>query len=991
MNKWFLKILSVFIFVVFCKFSVAQINHANIIGTSEGLPSSKVRALQIDFNGRLWIGTENGLVTYKEGMTKPQLVHDSIPFYNCWSITQDADGGMWFAGYGEGVAYKKNETWKTYTIQNGLISNNTRKLFCDQHKVYVGSDKGVMAIDLKTDEISVFVDSLWQSIDPHVLDFFSYKNEVYAVTYKQGIYRLNQFNLSIEKVNDITPIDGVHTFRDSIIINNENITYTGSTKGVVSGISIEKRNAVSSYWAFDTTSFGVVYAAAWGRTEGTGGVYKMDSGKWVSCDKNWDITTNDFRDIVIDKKTNTLFAASMTKGVYSVDLNETIIHYPSETVQQVLATPYGEWILHNSYLELKTKNNITLKFTESQFISESEKGKARKTFGWENNPKFYELGDSKNNKELNLYQIRKSNSGIWINTSRGMFEINTKGVFVSYLPTHNFVFDVDDSNRIVEAIPYGGARFLKAEKQQGFYDLTENNVPDNVLDIASFDSTVFFASIFTGLYHFNENQFFSCKKDSQLLDNKLRKLYKADKDEMWVITDFGDLYKVNLANGFQVFDTINVTELYGSVILDALKYNDYSIILTNEGLNIYHPHKGNRLIDQDQGLKGDLYSLNILNDFVYLSGFSGYYSINLIQLLHENVANKTVEVTELLVNNEKWNFKNKENLKLNYDQNALELFFTHQGFKYPNKLRFQYRLRPDQNWSSPTKYRFVLLPYLESGNYEIGIRVLDANEGMVYETTILKIRILESIYKSWWFYTIISILLLGIGYIYLMRRTNRLIREEQRIAQANFELDKSKMQGLLSRMNPHFLFNALNSIQSFVLSNETDRAIRYIGKFAYLMRATLNLSQSLVIRLNDEIEYLKSYIEIENLRFENNVKCIWKIDETLDLDEIELPGMILQPLIENVFVHGFNTNSKSPKLEISIKQKKENYLKVTIKDNGIGFDSTDVKSTSQGIKLIEKRLALLEKDKPHLLNITSKLNKGTRVEVLFFIGEQEEV
>jgi ligand-binding sensor domain-containing protein len=986
MSKSWNNLLWLFAIVVFHFNGIAQINRANVISTSEGLPSPKVRALCIDLNSNIWIGTENGLATYKNGIVTPQLINDSIPFYNCWSIVQDSEGGMWFAGYGEGVAYKSIGKWKTFTIQNGLISNNTRKLFYHNGKMYIGCDKGVMSIDIDSNNISVYMDSSWRNIYPHVLGFYVNMDTVYAVTNNQGVYRLIESNTGVEKVNDITPIHGVHVFKDSIILSHEKSNYYGLISDVNSGKPVEQSEANSSFWAFDTTDSGNLFAAGLGLQNGTGGVYNMASNKWSSNHLDWGIRTNDFRSLVIDKNANTLYAGSMTKGLFVVDLNQIIIDYPGESVKQALAAPDGVWVLHNSYLEFIRNNNTTINFNPGQFKNFAKKNESRLAFDWALNSHGYKLGKNKNQANISIYQIRLGNVGVWVNTSIGMFELNSDGSFNSFLPTHNFIFNVTDSNTIIEAIPYGGIRFLEAQEEEKYFDLSEPNVPDNVLDIVCYDSTIFFTSIFSGLYCYNNNQFVSYKKVSLLADEKLRKLYKADSNELWVVTDFGRLYKVNVNNGFHILDTIDVSELYGAIILDVSKYNEYTLILTNEGLNIYHSNKGNRLIDAEQGLTGDLYGIAVKNNCVYVGAFSGYYKVNLTKLLNQPINSKKLTLARLLVNNKEVEINDAKNSSLNYDENAIQVFFETDGFQYPNKVEYQYRLRDDQLWSSPTTNTFILLPYLQEGNYQIEIRVQDANEGTLTDFSLLSIQISGAFYKAWWFYILIVLGLFGVGYGYSKRRTSRLLKEEQLIASANFELDKSKMQGLLSRMNPHFLFNALNSIQSFVLNNETDRAVRYIGKFARLMRSTLDLSQSLMITLDEEVNYLKSYIEIENLRFENKVECIWEIDGKIDLADIEIPGMVLQPIIENVFVHGFTPEIKDPKLEIKVSIDNVDYIKVVIKDNGVGCDLKNVNSNSKGINLIRKRLILLEKDMPHLLQMNSELGKETVVEVLFFVG-----
>ena len=193
------------------------------------------------------------------------------------------------------------------------------------------------------------------------------------------------------------------------------------------------------------------------------------------------------------------------------------------------------------------------------------------------------------------------------------------------------------------------------------------------------------------------------------------------------------------------------------------------------------------------------------------------------------------------------------------------------------------------------------------------------------------------------------------------------------------ELAELKVTSLRSQMNPHFIFNSLNSIKLYIINNEKENAVYYLNKFSKLIRKILNASQEKEISLADEIETMKLYINIENIRFNNEIDFRVIISKSLNIDTIKIPSLILQPFLENAIWHGLASKKENKKLEIKIKKWDEFHLSITIKDNGIGREkSAEInsrkihKTNSVGIKLTEERLSNFAKDYENNYNLTYK-------------------
>jgi len=209
---------------------------------------------------------------------------------------------------------------------------------------------------------------------------------------------------------------------------------------------------------------------------------------------------------------------------------------------------------------------------------------------------------------------------------------------------------------------------------------------------------------------------------------------------------------------------------------------------------------------------------------------------------------------------------------------------------------------------------------------------------------------------GWSFGSILFTFLIGL-WIYKIR-----IRQLKKQEAAKRRIKELEIKAIRSQMNPHFIFNALNSIQSLINSNQFKEANIYLSKFAILLRGVLNNSDKSRISLSDELQAVELYCQLEQLRFEFKFEI--NTDPTLNNDLIEIPGMIIQPLAENAVVHGLSGKGELGKLNISVNRQNGN-LCIVVSDNGIGLSQKINDSLSQkgfGLKLVEERINILNLD-----------------------------
>jgi LytS/YehU family sensor histidine kinase len=181
------------------------------------------------------------------------------------------------------------------------------------------------------------------------------------------------------------------------------------------------------------------------------------------------------------------------------------------------------------------------------------------------------------------------------------------------------------------------------------------------------------------------------------------------------------------------------------------------------------------------------------------------------------------------------------------------------------------------------------------------------------------------------------------------------------------ELFEIQQKALQLQMNPHFIFNSLNAIQSFVIANDTDKAIHYLSKFSQLMRLILTNSGETSIPLKEELKAVRHYIDIERLRFDNKFDCQISVDPEIDQEFIEIPPMIIQPFVENAILHGLIHSNAEGHIKIDIRLQ-DDYLFCSIEDNGVGREkaqqireSSGIKRKSRGVIITKERLEILNK------------------------------
>ncbi|MBC5839292.1 sensor histidine kinase [Flavobacterium muglaense] len=970
--------------------------------TIDGLPNNSVYSIYKDSRGILWVGTANGLSAIQNGEVKNYFTSDGLAHNSCWAIVEDVNHNMWFGSHGGGLTFYDGKKFTVINSKKGLINDKIRKLFIHKNLLYVGTEFGISVLDIKTHKIILNKKITGSTNLFQVMGFFDFQSKVYFQTFNDGLWSIDLKSKNIHlatkqkgavfslfKTNDSLYLANTDSLNNSI--NKTHIVdYIGNKKSKTSFGS-------TVFWDFVKDKRGIIYSAGNGINFSTGGIFKNEKDKLTNVNTIFGVDSNEVWSLYYDEKLDILYVGTIDKGLYKIDLTEQINHYPSSffnkpklVVVDIVNTEKENLILHKNGLLFLTEHKITKELRNKSFYDFAQ-------YRFRTNPKLeeYEYFVSFLKTKLNGFELRGIkiiNSIIWINSTIGLFSVNKEGVIVDYYPLSTSAFDFIKPNKIIFQVAYG--QFCEVNNFRNNtifkeYEPNNLNIPKDAFTILTIENKRYIASYSNGLYTYENGKLYSFYFNNIWKEKELVHAKINDKKELIIANSFGDVFIIDVLKGFKIIKKIDRKQLIGNSISFLESYKDYLFIGTEKGLNIYK-NGVVRLIDEEQGLTCKAFtSSNIKGTILTMGTKNGFFEFNFKSYISQKTPILEIKIKGIDVNFEainekhfKWLAYNSKSISLPYNKNTISFAFEPHNVEYPDKLEYRYKVigLTNSNWSKWTKDKNVNLTYLPNGNYTMRLETKDLFSGVVSTNDILEIQITPPFWKTYWFISTSFILICLCVYLIYRNRIGKITREERAKSEVQKRLAETKMEALQSKMNPHFIFNAMNSIQNYIIDNNTDDALMYMGEFSKIIRKTLNNSSVQRIALSEEIEYLKSYIKLENMRFKNQVEFELIIDEELDLFETEIPPMLIQPFIENVFVHAFDSHSINPKLIISFKQS-DNYLFCKIIDNGKGMQSRNLNKlhASKGTDLAKERIALFQENNDNPITIRLNPNEGTTV------------
>lgn len=479
---------------------------------------------------------------------------------------------------------------------------------------------------------------------------------------------------------------------------------------------------------------------------------------------------------------------------------------------------------------------------------------------------------------------------------------------------------------------------------------------------------------------------------------------------MWVASDAG-LFRIQTSHHL-TYELVKVQD-FPIRSLKGIVQDERGVLWTSstDGLATYDPGDGSMhrfgLSDGLQDLEFSFWSVyKGERGQLFFGGINGinYFDPSAIipfdiaarPVITQILVNDEIPSEEMLTDNALRSVSEIRSLKLPFKKNKLSFRFAALEYSDPGSNRYRYQLVGlDKGFIDNGTEAFVSYASIPPGNYTLRVEASNSDGYWSGEAAELGITILPPLYQTWWFRILLIFLLSFVLYhwyryrIRIIQRREAFKRKEAEYKQLVAETETAVLR---LQMNPHFIFNSMNSINSFILNKNIQAAHDYLHSFSKLMRNVLERSEEYFTTVAEEIEWLDLYLKTEAMRMGKKLRYRFEVSSQLDPDETILPTMILQPFVENAIWHGISPKKGPGRILIRF-ERTTDYLLCEVEDDGVGrnFSSnTDSRPqrTSRALQITRRRLELLSEtqpNKPHFqvidLEDDNKQACGTKVEL----------
>jgi len=552
--------------------------------------------------------------------------------------------------------------------------------------------------------------------------------------------------------------------------------------------------------------------------------------------------------------------------------------------------------------------------------------------------------------------------GLILGSSEGKLMTYQKGDLITINALGKRPIEVVQGDPSSELIIYDDGYIRAYNKRTGeITDLLDASLKDAVF----ISPTTFYLGTNVGIYRmsWNDKKTFSTEAVDEIGErvyfieyNKQNKcLYASTANGLFEIPLVGRIRKITY-NGEVVFP--NYLHYSNGIIAVSTKKDGVLIIERNHVTRVIHPlingkeeelkkiifynntilaksSNGFFQFDQKGSLMKSIHSIfgfpskrvidfTVHNEQLWVSHSGGVQQIDL-KYTTSNTQTLTVRIDKMLLNNVSYDFKKAGHFSSN--QRKIQFVFSSPTLRNRQTIRYYFRLVGNDNtWSiNDGKSNQVTYNALASGHYTFQVKT--ENQGVFSKTISFSFDIASPIYLRWWF--IMIGILLFLGFVFLIYRWQ--LKIQQKKSQQINELNASKLTAIQSQMNPHFIFNSLNSIQDLILKGDVEHSYSYITTFSNLVRRTLNYSDKDFIDFDQELKLLELYLSLEKLRFKTDFNYTILHE---NVDDIMLPPLLVQPFIENALVHGLLHKEGQKRLKITFEL--TDVLICCVEDNGVG-------------------------------------------------------
>ena len=957
-----------------------------IIDVNNGLTTNNLTDLFLDHQDNLWIASYHGLMKHEGGrikhFDKVGKNADNISSLEMHSVIEDKCGNIWFATTGGVDMLNPNtniiEHIYLKSPYNGSTFIGYIYWICqdDEEFIWVSTDIGAFKID----NVSHFVEKISESKDEHGMPH-QYLNYTGGVSTTKGLWMSTNGGLTYYEYATKTFYHNYHNPDDKLAF-----CFAKKDKSLKSDLRMDDAGKL---WFVHDGSYLASYDVKTDKID----TFKMTFplGTWSCC-----------KSLAIDKYNN-VWIGTRHGGIFVFDQKQkAFTHYmykginsliPSNYIHSIEADKYG-------YVYVSTNNGLAIIDYYNHSIRERILS---------DDPRFldlrFESGDISYDEVRQLVYIPFYNYGyIEYNIKRDSFASHELTQFKKGTPLlmaeegkmmiayKNNMFGFNAAKNEInerdkrlspklDSIKGDIISYTKIKENE--YILKKNK--GQIIHLQGDSMYIFKGSGFKPNMNFSKNgkDIWYISKDVNLM------LYQVQshKTIKYDLQDHLSKSNFNFSNPRHLCDdgsNIWITGQTGVLKYDYHKdkLETYSVV---EGLS--HGFTFSVAADQNNDIwvaslggidKYDKKSNRFVNivpihDIGYMAAFGHvlltkdgkliFHLGNKLYILDPNTTSliepqSLLSFSEISVNG-KYYYQNDRKLsELSSKENNISLSYSLRDFINPERVNYSYRIN-NGRWVDNSNNTSIHLTSLNHGDYSIQIQAINS-KGIASNTILTNFSILAPYYQRPWFYALTSLVLAALIYFYYKNK----IRDIELKNQIAIQMAELKSKALRAQMNPHFLFNSLNTIQECIVTEKVEMAYDYLSIFSKFLRKVLNYSESNFITFSEELDLMDLYIKIESLRFTHKVSLTTHVDDSIDLDAELIPPMLLQPFIENAIRHGLRTREEGKAIWINLSSNADD-IKIDIIDNGIGIRQAELSKRhsnfshdyeSKGIEISTQRL-----------------------------------
>ncbi len=912
--------------------------HVNMFNydTENGLPSSEVYDSHQASNGMLWFSSDRGVFTYNGYQFSTYTTHSGLGNNTNFSIFEDSKKTLWFTGYNGTVTQYKNGKFEVHKTISDFVRNNypfdwISFIEFDETHIYFAltKNKRLFCYHIPTQQIVPFTEKS-KAAEPDMLKIGQTLYFINDRKFAAHGYLSNQ----LSKLFFISDSDGIYSSRNYIYHIRKDkgkwIKDSLNIYGALQSKNICIANAERAEFCVSSIK-GLL-------------LFRLEKNK-LQYDK---IAENENLTSIIKDKEGNYWCTSTNKGIFKM---------PSIAIFKELAPE----------LEGKKINAVT---TLNQLLIAGSN--TSDLFFIKNHKTIAYFGEM--HKQSPIEQVKPVSDNIlfanvfyYLNKASNSVQKSTKnGYGYYYTAKDSNSFFIGDNNYIQYFQGFNSPK-LMFHSQDQFESIKSLHYSKNRLWIGTINN------LFSAGFKNNSlTDIVNYGKIHPLLSNRINDIKSFRSG--FLLAVFG--------NGLVYFDG-NVPTLIKSTVFNkndlinrVLPINNSAVLLcTNNGLILYKFKPDNfDLVSEEIFNIDDGLSSNFINDAcisgnrLWLATNKGINFVSIEQLSQSHTA-PFVQITGLKTQDSFINYA--QHIELEYSQNSFQTEFVGICFRKPNRKDFYKYAFVEENkdtlWFYTNEGK-VQYTNIAPGKYTFLVTARNKNNDWApYQITHITIH--PPFVQTIWFKLIIILIIGLLVYTIIRYRINqiRVKSEEQKaLERLKHYAQETELRSLRNQMNPHFIFNSLNSIQRYIITNHFTEANAYITKFARLMRDSLSMSKLESITLNKELEFIANYLDLEKLRFENLFEYKIIVEDDLDLIMTKIPSLLLQPLLENSIKHGFKNYSNNGFIQIQILNWGEKHYQIRVTDNGKGIENIEEimsdqgQNNSFGVGLVMQRIKLLK-------------------------------